>query len=77
MARAVRGDGPPTSALAALGVVMAIAGSAGVPELVLAIASGVAVGAAVLVAFGAPNRRPSPAAVATALSERRPRRCRA
>ncbi len=34
------------SAHAALGVVMAIAGSAGVPELVLAIASGVAVGAA-------------------------------
>ena len=35
----------------------------------LAVASGVVVGAAVLVVFGAPNRRPSPAAVATALSD--------
>ncbi len=55
--------------LVALGVVMAIAGSAGVPELVLAFASGVFVGAAVLIIFGAPNRRPSPAAVATSLSD--------
>ena len=41
----------------------------GVPELVLAFASGVFVGAAVLIIFGAPNRRPSPAAVATSLSD--------
>jgi undecaprenyl-diphosphatase len=55
--------------LVVLGVIMAIAGSAGVPELALALASGLFVGAALLVAFGAPNRRPSPAAVAAALGD--------
>ena len=43
---------------------MAIAGTAGVPEVALAVASGAAAGAAVLVVFGAPNRRPAPATVA-------------
>ena len=41
------------------------------PELLLAVAAGGLAGAAVLVAFGAPNRRPTPAAV-----RRRPRRGR-
>jgi undecaprenyl-diphosphatase len=54
-------------ALTALAVVMAIAGIAGVPELALAAAAGATGGAAVLVLFGAPNRRPTPAAVAAAL----------
>ena len=47
---------------------MAIAGTAGTPELVLAAAAGAMVGAAVLVVFGAPNRRPTPAAVAAGLA---------
>lgn len=57
------------TSLVVLGLVMAVAGSAGVPELLLANALGVAVGAAVLIALGAPNRRPSPAAVGVALRE--------
>ena len=48
---------------------MAIAGTAGVPEVALAVASGAGAGAAVLVVFGAPNRRPAPAAVAGSLRE--------
>ena len=48
---------------------MAIAGTAGVPEVALAVASGAAAGAAVLVVFGAPNRRPAPATVAGSLRE--------
>ena len=56
-------------ALAALVVVMALAGSAGVLELLLALAGGSTVGAALLVAFGSPNRRPAPAAVAAALND--------
>jgi undecaprenyl-diphosphatase len=48
--------------------VMAMAGTAGTPELALAAASGAMVGAAVLVVFGAPNRRPTPAAVADGLA---------
>jgi undecaprenyl-diphosphatase len=54
-------------ALTALALAMAIAGIAGVPELALAAAAGATAGAAVLVLFGAPNRRPTPAAVAAAL----------
>jgi undecaprenyl-diphosphatase len=53
----------------ALAAVMAIAGSAGVPELLLALAAGTTVGTALLVAFGSPNRRPAPIAVATALGD--------
>jgi uncharacterized membrane protein YbhN (UPF0104 family) len=53
--------------LLGLGVVMAAAGSAGLPALLLAGAAGAATGSALLVLFGAPNRRPAPAAVAAAL----------
>ena len=52
--------------LLALAALLAVAGTAGVPELVLTVAAGIVAGAAVLVALGAPNRRPSPAAVAAA-----------
>ncbi len=48
-------------------VTMAVAGNAGVPELLLALAVGGTAGAALLVVFGAPNRRPSPAMVASTL----------
>ena len=59
-------------ALLGLVVVMAVAGSAGVPELMLAVAARRRPsGAAVLIAFGAPNRRPTPATVAAALARRR------
>jgi undecaprenyl-diphosphatase len=57
------------AATLALVVTMALAGNAGVPELLLAVAVGGAAGAGLLVAFGAPNRRPSPATVATALCD--------
>ena len=53
--------------LLGLALVMAVAGSAGVPAILLAAAAGAAAGAALLVVFGAPNRRPAPAVVATAL----------
>ena len=61
---------------------MALAGSAGVPELVLALATGATVGAGLLVGFGSPNRRPAPAAVARRAAARpastsRPSRSRA
>ena len=56
-------------ALLMVALVMASAGSAGVPALLLATTAGTAVGAALLVAFGAPNRRPAPTTVATALRE--------
>ena len=39
-------------------VVLAVAGTAGVPELLVAVAAGVTAGAAVLVAFGAPTAAP-------------------
>ncbi|MDQ1402552.1 MAG: glycosyltransferase 2 family protein [Actinomycetota bacterium] len=55
--------------LAALALVMAVAGSAGVPELALALAAGGVIGTTMLVLFGAPNRRPAPAAVAVALRD--------
>jgi uncharacterized membrane protein YbhN (UPF0104 family) len=54
-------------AVCSIAAAMALAGSAGVPELLLAAAVGAATGAVVLVIFGAPNRRPSPAAVAAGL----------
>jgi uncharacterized protein (TIRG00374 family) len=53
----------------ALGAVLAIAGTAGVPELLLGFAVGVLGGAALLIVVGAPNRRPAPAAVALALRD--------
>ena len=53
--------------LLVLVVVLAVAGTAGVPELLVAVAAGVTAGAAVLVALGAPNRRPTPSAVVGAL----------
>jgi glycosyltransferase 2 family protein len=56
-------------ALLVLALVMAAAGSAGVPAILLAASAGAAVGAALLVVFGAPNRRPAPATVAAALTE--------
>jgi uncharacterized protein (TIRG00374 family) len=49
---------------------MLIAGTSGLAELLLAIATGSVAGAALLVVLGAPNRRPSPQAVADGL-----RRC--
>jgi uncharacterized membrane protein YbhN (UPF0104 family) len=55
--------------LAGLAVVMLVAGTAGAPALLLALAAGATVGAAALVIFGAPNRQPSPAAVATVLRD--------
>ena len=55
--------------LLVLVLAMAFAGSAGVPELVLALAAGATVGAGLLVGFGSPNRRPAPSAVALALGE--------
>ncbi len=48
---------------------MAIAGTAGIPEVALAVAAGAAAGASVLVMFGAPNRRPTPNTVAGSLRE--------
>ena len=55
-------------AVVVLLVVMALAGSSGVPDLLFATALGFAVGAAVLVVVGAPNRRPTPAMVAEGLA---------
>jgi glycosyltransferase 2 family protein len=55
------------ASIAALAAVVATAGSAGVPELAIAVAIGGLAGSLVLLAFGAPNRRPSPAAIAAAL----------
>jgi undecaprenyl-diphosphatase len=56
-------------ALVVLAAVMALAGSAGGPGLLLAIAVGAAAGCALLVAFGAPNRRPTAAAIGDALRQ--------
>ena len=55
--------------LIVLGVVMIVVGSAGVPDLLFAVALGAAVGAAILTVLGAPNRRPSAADVALALRD--------
>ena len=56
-------------AVAVLTATMALAGTAGAPELLLVLAVGGAVGSAVLVVVGAPNRRPTRAAVALALAD--------
>jgi glycosyltransferase 2 family protein len=55
-------------ALLVLVVVMLIAGTTGLAELLLAFSAGSLTGAAVLLAVGAPNRRPSPQAVADGLA---------
>jgi undecaprenyl-diphosphatase len=54
--------------LLALVVVLAVAGTAGIPELLVSVATGALIGSLVLVAVGAPNRRAAPATVAAALS---------
>jgi uncharacterized protein (TIRG00374 family) len=56
-------------AIAALVLIVAIAGTAGVVPLVLAVSVGFVGGAAILVAFGAPNRRPAPAAIVQVLRD--------
>jgi undecaprenyl-diphosphatase len=48
---------------------MAVAGSAGVPDVLLILVMGALAAALVLVAVGAPNRRPSPAAVQAGLEQ--------
>ena len=58
-----RGGGRPIGRRSCSSCVMALGGTAGVPELLLALAAGATVGAALLVVFGAPNRRPTPADV--------------
>ncbi len=50
-------------------VTILVAGSAGLAEVMLAMSVGTFIGAAVLVLLGAPNRRPTPRAVATALEQ--------
>ena len=55
--------------LVVVAVAMAIAGTAGLAELLLAVAAGQLAGAAVLVVVGAPNRRPSRLPSPTALDE--------
>lgn len=54
-------------ALVGVAVVIAVAGTRGVIDLFLAGAVGAVAGSAVLVTMGAPNRRPSPAMLTTAL----------
>ncbi|MET0727779.1 MAG: flippase-like domain-containing protein [Acidimicrobiales bacterium] len=56
-------------AVLALVIVLAVGGTAGVPELLLAVAAGATAGSVLLVAFGAPNRRPAPAVVRAALRD--------
>ncbi len=56
-------------ALLALALLLAVAGTAGVPELALTLAVGMVIGEAILVLIGAPNRRPSPVEVARALAD--------
>lgn len=53
--------------LLVLVLIMLVAGTTGVAELLLAFAVGSVAGAALLVVLGAPNRRPSPLAVADGL----------
>jgi undecaprenyl-diphosphatase len=55
-------------ATVALVVTIAVAGGQGAPELVLAVAAGSLAGSVVLVAVGAPNRRPTSAMIAEALA---------
>ena len=54
-------------AVVVLVVAIAVAGGEGAPELALAVAAGALAGSVVLVAVGAPNRRPTSAAIADAL----------
>ena len=56
-------------AIVALVLIVAIAGTAGVVPLVLAVSVGFVGGAAILVALGAPNRRPAPAAIVQVLRD--------
>ena len=56
--------------LLVLAVVMAVVGSAGVPELLFAVALGGVVGGTLLTVLGAPNRRPSAADVASSAARR-------
>jgi uncharacterized protein (TIRG00374 family) len=53
--------------LAGLAAVIVVAAGTGAPETLLALAAGITAGAAVLVVFGAPNRRPTSSMVAEAL----------
>ena len=55
--------------LVGVAVAILIAGTAGLAEVLLAVAAGKLAGAAVLVVLGAPNRRPTPRAVAAALEQ--------
>ena len=55
--------------LASLIIGLALAGTLGLVALIVALAVGSAIGAAVLLVLGAPNRRPTPAAVATSLRD--------
>jgi undecaprenyl-diphosphatase len=57
------------ASLVALTVVLAVVGTAGLPELLVGVAAGITMGSAVLVAFGAPNRRASPAMVGQGLRD--------
>ena len=55
--------------LVVVAVAILVAGTAGLAEVLLAVAAGRLAGAAVLVVLGAPNRRPTPRAVAAALEQ--------
>jgi glycosyltransferase 2 family protein len=55
--------------LVVVAVAVLVAGTAGLAEVLLAVAAGKLAGAAVLVVLGAPNRRPTPRAVALALEQ--------
>ncbi len=55
--------------LVVVAVAILVAGTAGLAEVLLAVAAGKLAGAAVLVVLGAPNRRPTPRAIATALEQ--------
>jgi undecaprenyl-diphosphatase len=55
--------------LVVVAVAILVAGTAGLAELLLALAAGTFAGSLVLVALGAPNRRPTPRAVAAALEQ--------
>ena len=55
--------------LASLIIGLALAGTLGLVALIVALAAGSAIGAGVLMVLGAPNRRPTPAAVAASLRD--------
>jgi glycosyltransferase 2 family protein len=52
-----------------VGITILVAGSTGLAEVILAVSVGTCTGAAVLVLLGAPNRRPTPRAIAAALEQ--------